>query len=86
MTSNVTRSSSNVVSSRQNISSRDVMWCTPQTPKVEAFFGIAEFFPYRNAQITIEVNVYISLQHKFRSRYGGVSRVSVMEVICRGFL
>jgi hypothetical protein len=69
MSSNVMRNLGNVISFSQLIQS-DAMWSIPQTAKIDAFFGIAEFFAYRNAQITIQVNIYISLQHKSRSRYG----------------
>jgi hypothetical protein len=51
------RNSSNVISVSQIISFSHVMWRIPQTAKIDAFFGIAEFFTYRNAQITISVNV-----------------------------
>jgi hypothetical protein len=64
------RNFSNVISFSQPICFSDALWSIPQTAKTEAFFGIADFFAYRSAQITIQVNVYISLQHKSRSRYG----------------
>jgi len=68
--SNVMRDLSNVISFSQPICFSDALWSIPQTAKTDAFFDIAELFAYGNAQITIKVNVYISLQHKSRSRYG----------------
>jgi hypothetical protein len=50
----------------------------PQTANVDAFFGIAEFFAYRNAQITINVNVLFPCNGN-QDRDG--SRVSVMESV-----
>jgi hypothetical protein len=51
------RNLSNIISVSQLISFSDALWSVPQTAKIDAFFGIAEFFTYRNAQITIKVNV-----------------------------
>jgi hypothetical protein len=70
MSSNALRNLSNVISFSQCIYFSDAMWSTPQTAKIDGFFGIAEFFSHRNAQITVPVNVYISLQHKSRSQNG----------------
>jgi hypothetical protein len=59
ISSNVTSNFSNVISFSPN---HLLTWSTPRTAKIWAFFGIAEFFTYRNARITIQVNSFISMQ------------------------
>jgi hypothetical protein len=51
------RNLSNVISVSQIISLNVALWSIPQTAEIDEYFGIAEFFTYRNAQITIPVNV-----------------------------
>jgi hypothetical protein len=56
------RNLSNVISISQVIilERRSVAYTTDG--KIDALFGIVEFFTYRNAQITVPVNDYIAIR------------------------
>jgi hypothetical protein len=56
------RNFSNVISISQVIILERRLWRIPQTAKIDALFGIVEFFTYRNAQITVPVNDYIAMR------------------------